>query len=229
VSPLDERKEAGRARAQAIAAGYLERGDATGWFDAFYRDAGGELERVPWADPDPHPLLAEWLAEASGDGRRALVVGCGLGEDAEALARAGFAVTAFDVSPTAIAWCGRIWPGSSVDYRTADLFAPPKEWERAFDLVVEIYTLQALPPEPRVHAVTHVERFVAPGGTLLVVTRGRNEDEQQRDEIPWPLTRAELQTFEALGLREAGFLEEAADDQLSRRRWRGEYRRPAGK
>jgi len=226
VSAWDERKEAGRARAQAIAADYLERGDATGWFDAFYRDADGELECVPWADPEPHPLLADWIGNVAGRGKRALVVGCGLGEDAEAVARAGFTVTGFDVSPTAIEWCGRLWPGSPVEYRPADLFAPPTEWERAFDLVVEIYTLQALPPEPRVHALTQVERFVAPGGTLLVVTRGRLDEEDQRDEIPWPLTRAELSAFEALGLCETAFLEEPADDELSRRRWRIEYRRP---
>ena len=63
---------------------------------------------VPWADGLPDPNLVEWAGRAGsagsdGAGRRALVVGCGLGYDAEFLAGRGFAVTAFDLSPTAIA------------------------------------------------------------------------------------------------------------------------------
>lgn len=36
---------------------------------------------------------------------RAVVIGCGLGDDAEYLASMGYEVTAFDISPTAIAMC----------------------------------------------------------------------------------------------------------------------------
>ncbi|MDZ7952448.1 hypothetical protein [Nostoc sp. DedQUE09] len=35
-------------------------------------------------------------------GQKALVIGCGLGDDAEALAHLGFEVTTFDISPTAM-------------------------------------------------------------------------------------------------------------------------------
>jgi hypothetical protein len=37
------------------------------------------------------------------------------------------------------------FPQSAVDYRVADLFDAPSEWRGAFDLVHELYTLQALP------------------------------------------------------------------------------------
>ncbi|MCC5670705.1 class I SAM-dependent methyltransferase [Nostoc sp. CHAB 5784] len=43
--------------------------------------------------------------EPFASGQKALVIGCGLGDDAEAIASLGFEVTAFDISPTAIAWC----------------------------------------------------------------------------------------------------------------------------
>ncbi|MGD0249388.1 MAG: SAM-dependent methyltransferase, partial [Thermoplasmata archaeon] len=53
----------------------------------------------------PNPLLLGWKPKrfAKGPNLRALVVGCGYSDDAEWLTTQGFAVTAFDVSSTAIA------------------------------------------------------------------------------------------------------------------------------
>ena len=52
----------------------------------------------------PHQLLARWVREGgiAGRGRRALVVGRGMGRDSEYLAGLGFATVAFDFSATAI-------------------------------------------------------------------------------------------------------------------------------
>ena len=77
---------------------------------------------MPWDKGAPHHLLERWLREreVSGDGRRALVVGCGMGRDSEYLAGLGFATVAFDFSPTAIAAVCRRFPDSPVDYRPAD-------------------------------------------------------------------------------------------------------------
>jgi hypothetical protein len=49
-------------------------------------------EAIPWADLEPNPHLLSWLEAnpTDGRGRRALKVGCGLGDDAEALAELGF-------------------------------------------------------------------------------------------------------------------------------------------
>ncbi len=116
--------------------------------------------------------------DLAGHGRRALIVGCGLGDDAEELAARDFQVTAFDVSVAAIDWCRRRFPNSEVDYEAADLLDPPQAWHGAFDLVVEIYTLQVLPPELRAKAMANLASFVARGGTLLVVARGREEDDE---------------------------------------------------
>jgi len=72
------------------------------------------------------------------------VIGCGVCDDPVFLAGLGCEVTAFDVSPTAVSEAARRFAGSPVKYQVADLLAPPPEWAGAFDLVTEIYTVQAL-------------------------------------------------------------------------------------
>jgi 2-polyprenyl-3-methyl-5-hydroxy-6-metoxy-1,4-benzoquinol methylase len=219
-------RDAGRERAQELAREHRARGDAFGWFERLYSEARGDQERVPWADEETNPLLADWLRTAAVDGRgkRALVVGSGLGDDAEGLARAGFAVSAFDLSPTAIEWCKKRFPKSPVDYRVADLFAAPAEWSGAFDIVFECYTIHALPLGIRERAFEPIANFVAPGGTLVVVARGADEHGDP-NELPLPLTRKELARFDRLGFVETGFIDVMEGTPLPLRRFRAIYRR----
>jgi SAM-dependent methyltransferase len=161
---------------------------------------------IPWADLKVNPNLEEWIAreKTRGDGKKALKVGCGLGDDAERLAALGFEVTAFDISPTAIEWCRRRFPGSKVTYLAADLFHAPEDWAGKFDLVLESYTLQVLVGGARKAAIASIANFVAPGGKLLVIARGREVGDPP-GEMPWPLVREELKEFETLGLKEISF------------------------
>jgi SAM-dependent methyltransferase len=115
------------------------------WFEPLYRAAERGEREIPWDRGEPNPALVDWTRGLDGSGRRALVVGSGTGDDAELVAGLGFATTAFDIAGTAIAISRRRFPGSRVDYRVADLLAPPAEWSRAFDFVVESITVQALP------------------------------------------------------------------------------------
>jgi SAM-dependent methyltransferase len=194
---MTSRDEMRRFAAESIA-----RGDATGWFDRFYKQAGGDWDQVPWADREPNPHLVAWLRtfSAAPVRKRCLVVGCGLGDDAEALASAGFDVTAFDISPTAIEAARRRFPRSGVDYVVADVLQPPPAWHGAFDLIFEAFTLQALPPEPRHAAIGSIAALTASGGRVFVLCRAREAGEPV-GELPWPLTRDELALFEAAGLR----------------------------
>lgn len=169
-------------------------------FEDIYAEAGQDLAAIPWAALEPHPALVAWL-DAEPGGATALVIGAGLGDDAEALARRGLAVTAFDVSPTAIARCRERFPGSAVDYRVADLFALPAAWAGAFDVVVEIRTIQSLPPGTRAAAVAAIAGTVAPGGRAFVHCLARAEDEPAGTR-PWPVAPSELAGFGAAGLRE---------------------------
>jgi SAM-dependent methyltransferase len=182
-------------------------------FEEIYAAAGDDLS-VPWANLKPFPLLVEWLdGKGAGVSGRALVIGSGYGDDAEELARHGFAVSAFDLSPTAIERTHERFPESTVDYRVADLFDLPDEWTERFALVVEIRTLQSLPVAERGRAATAIAATVAPGGTLWLFALGR--DAHQRGETrPWPVTEEELAVLESCGLTWESRREDLLDADL---------------
>lgn len=186
--------------AESLAADALAQGRPTEWFDPLYAAGVAGTVSMPWSRQGPHPLVAGLLDGRRGDGQRAIVVGCGLGADAEYLAGAGYDTVGFDVSPTAIEQARLRQRSSGVEYRTADLFALPPEWLGAFDLVVEVYTVQALPVRLRRQAVRAIASLAADDGTLLVVQRIRSDDDSDRSGPPWPLTRAEIELFSGEGL-----------------------------
>lgn len=219
-------KEVARTRARQLAHEFLQRGDATGWFEALYAQAEGEAEAIQWADLVVNPNLLGWLTHHNvvGNGRKALVIGSGLGDDAEELAGRGCAVVACDISPTAIAWSQKRFATSQVDYVVADVLTPPDNWRRAFDFVLEAYTLQVLPPGVRTQAIAQIASFVAPGGSLLVIARGREDGEQQGN-MPWPLTRGELEQFQRDGLQEVLFEDYLEAEEPPVRRFRVQYSR----
>jgi SAM-dependent methyltransferase len=221
----DPEEFAGDLADRSIAAG-----DPTAWFEELYAAAEAGQTEVPWDRRAPSRFLVEWAAHrglASGaGGKHAVVVGCGLGEDAEYIAGLGYETVAFDISPTAIATARRRFPGSAVRYRTANLLDPPADWQRAFDLVVESLTLQALPDPPRRQAIAMVGGLVAPGGTLIVIARAR-DDGEAAEGPPWALTRSEIEALGQPGL-EPVRIEDLRDEALPwPRRWRAEFRRPA--
>ena len=179
-----------------------------------YAAAGEDLAALPWAALKPFPLLVEWLDRAgAGTGGRALVVGTGLGDDAEELARRGFDVTAFDFSPTAIERAHERFPRSAVDYRVADLLDLPGEWRGRFDLVVEIRTLQSLPIGDRRAAAAAIADTVAPGGLLWLFALGR-DSHLPGETRPWPVTEEELAVLEAAGLKWESRREDLLDADL---------------
>jgi hypothetical protein len=174
-------------------------------FDEMYAASrGADARALPWAQGRPNPFLSRWLEPGGSpppDRDRALVIASGLGDDAEALAARGWRVTAFDASEAAIAWTHERFPGSTVDYHVADLFNMPPEWTGAFDLVVEVHTIQALPPTRRQHVIARIASTVASRGTLFVVTFLRNVQAAPAGR-PWPLTNREVTSITRHGLVE---------------------------
>jgi SAM-dependent methyltransferase len=154
----------------------------------------------------------------------ALVVGCGLGEDAEFIAGLGYRTVAFDISPSAIQAARERFPHSTVAYCVADLLAPPSDWRQAYDLVVEDVTLQALPDPPRSTAIANLGTLVAPGGTLIVLARGREPDDDD-DGPPWSLTRTEIDAIATGGLRAIRIEQVTGGPSTAAWRWRAEFRR----
>ncbi len=61
-------------------------------------------------------------------------------------------------------------------------------------LVVESLTVQSLPRQLRAAAIARVRGFVAPGGTLLVIAAVQ-DNQPDRPDGPWPLTRAETESL----------------------------------
>ena len=208
----------------------LADGDPAGWFEHFYRaSAAGEVE-LPWKRDEPHRLLTLWAAKRGldGSGRRAVVVGCGQGADAEYLARLGFQVIAFDVAETAVRLARERYPDSAVHYQAADVLHPPGQWRHAFDLVVEIATVQALPDPPQRQAMTNVGRMVRAGGTLFAVEAFRGERDSTPQLGPWALSRADISAFGNDGLALVGLRLCAGPAGPPDLRWQAEFRRAGG-
>lgn len=209
----------------------LATGDPTSWFERLYAEAENGTAVVPWDRGAPHPLLVEWAERSGldGHGMRAVVIGSGLGEDAEYLARRGFTTAGFDIAPTAIDAAQRRFAGSRVQYLVADLLDLPVRWQRAFDLVVEIFTVQALPPGYRRQATHNASRMVAPGGTLLVIAAAPDMDvgKENIGGPPWPLDRHDIDAFASYGVEPVRIEGIPLPDDPGGHRWRAEFRRKA--
>jgi len=202
------------------------------WFEQMYGAAEqGELV-IPWDRGAPAPLLVQWLEQhpgIDGAGQRALVIGCGQGDDAAFIASRGFRTVAFDVSESAIRAAKHRYPDAPVQWEVADVLRPPAAWSGAFDFVFESRNAQAMPEPPRSMAIRNIGLLVAPGGTLLVIAAARDDDEPDDAGPPWPLPRATIEGFatEENGL---GLVEMVRDDLGAggpeKTYWRAEFRRP---
>lgn len=216
-----------RARARELAKAAIQRGEPLAWFEELYRQNRENNVPIPWADLRPNPNLLELFEKLShlNFGKHAMKVGCGLGDDAHWLSLRGFSLTAFDISPTAIDQCQRRFANAGIKFVTADLLQKQTEWQHAFDLVIESYTLQVLPPDLRKIAIKRLTEYLAPGGHLILIARARNPNDPIGD-MPWPLLRAELDQFKTEGLTEIYFEDYLDRESPPVRRFQACYQQP---
>lgn len=207
-----------------LAAVSLARDDPTGWFEQLYAEAAEGTAVVPWDVSYPHAVLVEWAGERRGDGKTALVVGCGLGRDAEFFASLGYTTTAFDISESAVRTTRARFPDSTVEYVVADLFDVPAKWRHGFDLVVESLTVQSMPRTVRERATAAVADLVAPGGALVVGAACKTDDDES-DGPPWPLSKEEVAAFASGGLTTVSIERTPTASPGGFDRWIAEFRR----
>lgn len=220
-----------------LVAEQLEAGFPSGWFEPAYQAAVGHGARLPWQEGTAHPWLADWLDAPvhAPPGPRALVVGCGVGDDVAPLVANGYDVTALDIAPTAIAWAR--WRAThrgdgsdgTVAWRTGDLLKLDTQMVGAFDLVVEIHTVPWLPGVVRDAAMAAVGAAVAPGGVALVITElaTSEADRSRLAGPPWPQAPSELAAYRAGGLVRLA-LEHPPAEGRATMEVRGTWQRPEG-
>ncbi|MGL5862896.1 MAG: class I SAM-dependent methyltransferase, partial [Phycicoccus sp.] len=184
---------ADRLAVQAVADG-----QPTRWYEELWGAAADDRVDLPWDRTAVYPPVADFVDTLGpAAGRRAVVVGAGLGADAERLAERGFATVAFDVSPSAVALARDRHPHSAVEYRVADLLDLVADLRGVFDVVVEVFTVQALHPSLRVRAGAGLRALLAPGGAMVVVQFVRHRGQRASAEPPWLLDEPEMRALAA--------------------------------
>jgi SAM-dependent methyltransferase len=146
---------------------YLPWGTHAGWMDkTFWESHWRGREPRTGAELLAHPYLErETSTLAPGT---ALDAGCGEGAEAVWLASRGWSVTAADISPEALARAASRVAQAGLAARVRFVEADLSGWEpqSRFDLVTTHY---AHPATSQVAFYERISRWVAPGGTLLVV------------------------------------------------------------
>jgi SAM-dependent methyltransferase len=139
---------------------------ASGWEQRF-RDGD-----TPWDLEAPSETLVGLEAGLRAVGvkpGRALVPGCGVGNDALFFARRGYSVTAADWSATALARLAEraLAERLSLDLRQGDFFQAFAGERAGLDLWVEHTFFCAIDPSDRPRYVESASRLLRPGGHLI--------------------------------------------------------------
>lgn len=187
---------------------HLDAGDPTGWFEPAYRAAVAAGQRLPWQEPAAHPWVASWLDAPvlTPPGRRALVVGCGTGQEAQLLATRGYEVVGIDVAPTALAWAAALLRSaprtvrSAVTLLQADLLTVDPAELGPFDLVVEVHTVPWLPGVVQDAAMAAIGPLVGAGGVAVTISELRSAEGDALVGPPWPQAPSALVSYRAGGL-----------------------------
>lgn len=129
-----------------------------------------EQGQTPWDRGGANPQLARWLADGHVQpGRAVAVPGCGSGHDVLALAQHGCAVVAVDYAQAAVSLTrDRVAAaGVQVDVVQADVL----EWKppAPLDIVYEQTCWCALHPDHWVAYAAQLQRWLRPGGRLLLL------------------------------------------------------------
>jgi SAM-dependent methyltransferase len=177
--------------------------DLTRWEERY---ATGD---TPWETGQRSSELERVLTEAAIRPCRALEPGCGTGVNAVWLARQGFDVTAFDLSPRAVESARRRADeaGVRVNFLAADALSPPPELAGPFDFFFDRGCYHVVRREDVTAYLNTLRRLTRPGTLGLVLTgNAREPHEPGPPVVSEEQIRAELGTlFDIIYLREFRF------------------------
>ena len=128
-----------------------------------------QSNRTPWDFGGVPAKLREFLATPPVTGTCVLIPGCGSGYEIAAFSAAGFAVTAIDISPAAIARArghARAGGPRAAQIMLGDFFKHSFA-DEPFDCIYERTFLCALPPERWPAIVERTVSLLKPGGLLF--------------------------------------------------------------
>lgn len=154
--------------------------------------------QLGWDRGGPSPQLARWLADGTLVPGRIAVPGCGTGHEVVELARAGFAVTAIDYTPAAIAATRSRLADAHLqaELRQADVLA----WQPAqpLDAVYEQTCLCALHPDHWVAYAAQLQRWLRPDGRLALLAMQCLRDGARTGLIEGPPYHVDINALRAL-------------------------------
>lgn len=180
--------------------GMQEHNRASEWFNELYKKNQDNHENIPWARQAVNPLLESYLLDDTQTHKgKALVIGCGLGDDAYALELAGYEVVAIDVSEVALKLASTRFKDSGIHFLKQDIFDMPQIYKAHFDFVFEAFTIQSLPIKFRKKMIESISQTLKVNAKILVVA---HKKQREFPGPPWPLKECELNYFKENDLEE---------------------------
>ena len=148
-------------------------------YDDRYRQVHGR--DLQWFADVPTPIVGEIL-ERYGIAKNAgiLEIGCGEGRDAGVLLAQGYDVLATDVSPAAIDFARKRFPGFRERFRVLDCLT--EKLEKKFDFIYAVAVIHMLVPDAdRDGFYAFILEHLAEEGMALIGTMGDGIQERQSD------------------------------------------------
>jgi len=196
--------------------------EATLWFNELYKKYKNNHQDIPWARLKVNSLLETYINSKDSHSGKALVIGCGLGDDARALEIAGYDVVAIDVSEAALESARERFDDSKVRFVKQDIFEMPEAYSEYFDFVFEAFTIQSLPIVFREKMIKSIINTIDVNGELLVVAHKKEKDFAGP---PWPLQEDEINLFSLHGMKEISNEIHNEDSHISSKKFRILYRK----